>query len=175
MQLLKLIIFSILTVSTTVIKAQQIQWEADRPLTWKDFKGKPGRASAATSSSIVYDYNAQTIDSVTYFITFNFKCVFNAEWSYVKSREHQSPDLLAHEQTHFDITELYTRKLAAAFHAATFTRNYKVEIEDIYKKNAEENRLMVVRYDKEVYRSMNMQLRWQLYIYLQLKALPRNY
>jgi hypothetical protein len=178
MRLLKLIILSILTISSTLIKAQDIQWQADRPLTWKDFKGKPNFKtgySAITFTSITYDINCQTKDSVSYAITFNLHCLFYPQASWVRTREHESDDLLSHEQLHFDIAELYTRKLAAAFHSAVFTRNYKEEIDDIYKKNAEEHRLMQVRYDTEVYRSMNMQLRWQLYIYLQLKELPRNY
>lgn len=85
--------------------------------------------------------------------------------------------LLKHEQLHFDINELFTRKFAAAVNATVFTDNFRSEIQEIFNKNWAERCAMESRYDAESEHSRNskMQYRWQLFVYLQLLHLPRNY
>lgn len=168
----------ILYVSPILVKGQAIEWNPDRPLTWNDFSGKPDYRSthgAVSYWNITYTYQCENRDC-TYIVIFNLKNLFDTQGSWVK-RDAESDYLLSHEQLHFDICELFTRKLAAAFHATLFTSNFKAEIEEIYNKIRGECDAMQSKYDDESQHSKNtnMQYRWELYVYEQLKELPRNY
>ncbi|GAB3926611.1 DUF922 domain-containing protein [Mucilaginibacter myungsuensis] len=178
MRLLTTLAIIVLLTGSVPVKAQVIEWQENRPLVWKDFAGKPDLRSgysAATSSAITYSYERKTTDSVNYYFSFKVRCTFDTQVSFVRSKEHHLPDLLAHEQLHFDISELYARKLADAFRAAVFTDNYEKEMDDLYHKILGQCGDMQTQYDQQVYRSLNMQLRWQMYVYLLLKRNPRNY
>lgn len=77
MRFLKLITLLFLTLAPALAKAQEIEWREDRPLTWKDFNGKPDynvTAAAATARNIKYSYNVDFRDSV-YHITFTLQSV----------------------------------------------------------------------------------------------------
>jgi len=178
MWFLKLITLLFLTLSSIFAKAQAIEWHEDRPLVWTDFKGKPdhnGGAVAVSYWNTVYTYKIEIIDSV-YHITFDLKNLFDANLSWRK-RDYWDEYVLGHEQLHFDINELFTRKLAAAFHSAKFTSNYKSEIDAIYNKNRTRSAVMEALYDNETRHSndQNMQYRWEFLIHLALRNLPRNY
>ncbi|TSJ36508.1 hypothetical protein FO440_22000 [Mucilaginibacter corticis] len=180
MQILKPVVFLFLIISPTLTKAQQevIRWDEKRPLVWSDFKGKLGFGwSASTYSQIDYTYKVLNLDC-EYIVTFDINNDFYPKNSMSWSHYNGDDDyLLHHEQLHFDITELFTRKFATALHSAVFTDNFKSEIAEIYNKNWAECEAMQSKYDAESEHSRNskMQYRWQLFIYLQLKALPRNY
>jgi hypothetical protein len=85
----------------------QFSWSVDRKLIWSDFKGKPDKlnpASALTYSDI--KIGASFIDGKVAVTVQNF---FDTKLSWSKNKT--STTLLAHEQVHFDITEIYTRKI----------------------------------------------------------------
>ncbi|SNC60095.1 protein of unknown function [Hymenobacter gelipurpurascens] len=85
-----------------------IEWRADRRLTWEDFKARPNtdRLAALTSSTI--DAKVGCID---YQFSAQVRAIFVPTESWVRNPATASPNLLRHEQLHFDITELHTRKL----------------------------------------------------------------
>lgn len=161
------------------LKAQAIDWRENRPLTWADFKGKPDRnsgAAAVTYWNTVYTYKVEFRDCV-YDITFNIRNVFDAQSSWVLWKSINNEYLLGHEQLHFDINELFTRKLAIELKTMVYTSNFKNEIDSIYNANRAECTTMEAQYDTETKHSnnSNMQYRWELFIYLDLKSLPSNY
>lgn len=178
MQLEKLILLVFLVFSPICLKSQTIKWDENRPLMWSDFKGKLGFGwSASTYTQINYTYKVLNFDC-QYLINFDIESAFypknSMSWSHFNGDDEY---LLKHEQLHFDINELFARKFAVAVHSAVFTDNFKSEIEDIFNKNWAECRAMQSKYDSESEHSRNskMQYRWQLFIYLQLRWLPRNY
>lgn len=58
--------------------------------------------------------------------------------------------VLAHEQTHFDITAIKACELVAAIRKASFTQdNYVKLLEELQMKNAQESNDEEVLYDKE--------------------------
>lgn len=84
-----------------------IYWNANRKLTWEDFKGRPDKTTnllAMTQAGIGYEVACNNGD-----LKLKIYCYFNVKKSWTK--ETGSDDLLRHEQVHFDITELYTRIL----------------------------------------------------------------
>jgi hypothetical protein len=84
----------------------EIRWTESRKLTFADFKGDVPRVTpwaASTSSSIHFGYeitNGVLSNVVVY-------ASFNPQKSWMKKR---LPVVLSHEQLHFDITEIFTRK-----------------------------------------------------------------
>lgn len=179
MRFLKLIVLLFLTLSETLVEAQVIKWQENRPLIWTDFKGKPDYGSgtvAVTYRKIIYDYKCEIRDSI-YLVTFTLGCLFDSGSSWVLRKTMNNEYILGHEQLHFDIQELFTRKLASAFRSTVYTSNYKAEIRSIYDKYWGECGRMEATYDSETRHSndRNMQYRWQLFIYEELKNLPKNY
>ncbi|WP_167851988.1 DUF922 domain-containing protein [Hymenobacter elongatus] len=86
-----------------------ITWSATRPLTWADFHSKPMPAeqlAALTSATIDVQVGCKD-----YVFSSEVKAVFIPHESWVRDKVKASPELLRHEQLHFDITELHARML----------------------------------------------------------------
>jgi predicted secreted Zn-dependent protease len=80
--------------------------------------------------------------------------------------------ILAHEQGHFDITELFARRLHEALLQYTFNRKtYKQDINAIYQKIVREKEEMQHAYDSESdhSRKRKLQFEWEEKIELLLK------
>ena len=104
-----LIIISALILPSFVAAQDIVYWQAKRPLTWNDFNGRrpqKTRFAAAIVSRIscnVYDEKHDSVYVEVKSLTFPDK-----SWT---RNKHYRPYVLKHEQTHFDITELYARRL----------------------------------------------------------------
>jgi len=89
-----------------------IYWSPDHRLTWNDFEGVPAyerhNVSAITSSGIVHYAGCKDGQ-----IIYKVQAYFEKNESWVKS-EARTEHHLSHEQIHFDITELYARRLRKA-------------------------------------------------------------
>jgi hypothetical protein len=99
----------LLLVFTTSQKDNLIPWSASRKLTWEDFKARPDAGStnaALTSSSINIDFGYSEKG-----MEYAIRCHFDKTKSWVRIRNN---GVLAHEQGHFDLAELYARKLSKA-------------------------------------------------------------
>jgi hypothetical protein len=131
--------------------ADVIPWNPARRLTWDDFRGtapETARNAALTSSSILvnFNYNNRTLH---YQITCHFDR--NKSWGRVKN-EH----ILAHEQGHFDITEIYARKLYKNLKAYRFSPStVSTDIRDIYQQAVNELQTVQNEYDAETDHSRN--------------------
>ena len=105
-----------------------IDWSVGRKLSWSDFKASPDKNSlnaALTGTNIKFDFSYNSETGFKYHIYCQFDK--NSSWGKVKTDY-----ILAHEQGHFDIAEIYARKLCKAF------REYQPDIE---KANKEVNKL----------------------------------
>ena len=106
------IVISFLFFLDTKTIAQQILWRSDCHLSSDDFNGKKPRKSrwdAVTVTQLHYTLRADCKDSIAVKVT----CMFDTKKSWKKYKK-LNPYLLKHEQTHFDIAELYARKLRQA-------------------------------------------------------------
>jgi hypothetical protein len=123
MHLFKLLSILLLLHCTGMVNAQEIHWQKDKPLTWKDFQGMPDPNStyaAVTNSRIKYNFNNELKDTV-YKITFKLENVFYTQTSWSK-KDQRNKDLLHHEQLHFDINELFTRRRRYAQYVKEYSR-----------------------------------------------------
>jgi hypothetical protein len=132
-----------------------IDWSDHGRLSWNDFKGNAknwGYVSALTASAIEYKYDCDGED-----IAVNAKAIFIPSESWVK-KESKNQYILAHEQLHFDITEVYARKLRMRL-----TKEVK-DCDDVYKiskiadKVMEEWKQEQKKYDMETKHSINKEM-----------------
>ena len=86
-----------------------LHWSASRPLVLADFQGRPrpGEPHAALTSATVV---AQVACKSNKF-TGSVQAAFDPTRSWVRDPAAVTPRLLHHEQLHFDIAEVYARRL----------------------------------------------------------------
>ncbi|MEO5682933.1 MAG: DUF922 domain-containing protein [Chitinophagaceae bacterium] len=146
---LKLIIAYLLSIPVLFTPGKDnnsIPWLAARKLTWDDFKSSPDDNStnaALTSSKITFKY---TYDSEKGF-SYNIGCVFekNSSWGRVKTDY-----ILSHEQGHFDIAEIYARKLHKIVKSYSFDPSTaQKSVPAMYNKIMKELAEMQNQYDSE--------------------------
>ena len=114
-------------------------------LTWDDFKSAPREntdAVASTSTTLGLQYMLKN-GKLDYQITCNFSK--KRSWGLVKT-----PYILAHEQAHFDITELFARKLHQQLQAYTPNRRtFQKDINTIYENVLKSKEAFQQLYDGE--------------------------
>lgn len=153
---------------------EKIAWDANRPLTWEDFRGIPNRADdfvASTNSGMSFSFSFKERNgeaSISYTVVSNFY----PDLSWYRP-ERVSQYILDHEQTHFDISELHARKLRRALSGLTHDREFKEKAEAIYNKIEGERREMQTQYDAESDHSNieSAEYRWRDYVAEQLNLL----
>lgn len=156
---------SFLILFNTVITAQEeaIEWRSDLRLSWSEFKGKPDKNSgiaAVTASGISYRFSSQERDGY-------FEVEYEVETFFYPQQSWYQPKMcdeivLSHEQLHFDISELFARKMRKRLDNTRFTKNVKREIQAIYQSVIKELAAFQDLYDRETDFSRNReaQLRW---------------
>lgn len=147
---------------------ETISWSASRPLSWSDFRGNVPinpRASAITASGITYSFGTSgTIDAME--VDFKIDTFFYPTKSWYQVELCDSL-ILSHEQLHFDISELYARKMKKRLEAETFTYDtVKSRVKAIYREILDELDDFQNRYDTETNFSRNpeKQEEWRLQI-----------
>jgi len=138
--------------------AEYIPWLDERLLTWDDFQCAPKKntdavASTSTSLGIAYQLRNGTL---TYAVSCNFSKT--KSWGWVKTDY-----ILAHEQAHFDITEIYARKLHQAMQEYQYNRRtYREDLNNIYNKIVWEKEAFQNAYDHgtDHSRKKRLQLEW---------------
>ena len=141
-----LIPFVVLLVAATTTY-NEIIWESNNPLEWQDFNTKPsnGHYDALTATAISYSY---TTKATSYDV--EVFAVFDKDESWVD--KHKACDaLLSHEQLHFDITELWTRRLRKAIVEARYVD--EEILGDLYNKHLSGMARMQHYYDTETLHS----------------------
>ncbi|HET7897490.1 MAG TPA: DUF922 domain-containing protein [Flavisolibacter sp.] len=135
-----------------------IPWTSSRKLAWDDFLCEPkkeGDAVASTSTSLGLSY--QVRDNK---LTFHITCDFSKEksWGSLKTAY-----ILAHEQGHFDITEIHARKLYEALYNYELNpASFKTDIATIYNGIVQEKEAMQEAYDGQTdhSRKRSLQTDW---------------
>tara|TARA_R110001583_G_scaffold90137_3_gene231712 strand:+ start:16989 stop:17522 length:534 start_codon:yes stop_codon:yes gene_type:complete len=158
-----ILILSVLFSISNLQSQEEVVWEPEFRFTWNDFKGAVpiGSTAAATTASGI-SYNFSTFyenDELT--IDYKVYAYFYPTRSWYRSDVCNEVTLL-HEQLHFDITELYARKMRKELAEAKFTENVKAEVRKIYKSTLRQLNDFQNKYDSETNYSRNLtvQERW---------------
>lgn len=154
MKLIFSLFLFILSISDTLAQdpgEDPLTWSAGRKLNWTDYKASPNPqsdAAATTSTSLSIDYHISG-DNFGYTI----KSWFSRSRSWGR---HKTDYILSHEQGHFDIAEIYARKLNQRMRAYEFNkRTYQKELKKIYDEVANEKAAVQQQYDQETRHSMD--------------------
>jgi len=128
-----------------------LDWSASRKLTWADYKARPNPNSDAAASTTTYlsiSYNISTND---------FSYTIESKFSRTRSWGlHKTPYILSHEQGHFDIAEVFARKLNKKMSEYKFDRKtYQKELKRIYQDILDEKEEMQNEYDNETNHSIH--------------------
>lgn len=175
---MKKLVFLILAFNSLLITAQQkkekIAWDHNRLLSWSDFKAKPEILSsftANTNSGIGYGWDYSTESGSPEF-SYTVSCNFYPNLSWVK-KPADPQYLLAHEQLHFDISELHARKLNKALSEYEPGRSVRLDLKQLYNRIESERVAMQKRFDKETQHSEKheAEMAWRKKIAHQLKIL----
>jgi hypothetical protein len=105
-------------IDSEVVAADAIPWAADRPLTWKDFRGappvEPGDEGARTAYSLFYGARCTGRR-----FEFRVQAAVLPRLSWVTPNVVKNPALstrsLRHEQTHFNLSEVHARRMRKYF------------------------------------------------------------
>ena len=136
---------------------ETIAWRTARKLSWDDFMCSPekqGDAVASTSTSLGIAY--QVKDGK---LGYDISCLFSKKksWGLLKTDY-----ILAHEQAHFDITELHARKLyEALYNYELNSATFKKDIAAIYDRIVKEKEAMQEAYDSETDHSRKRRLQYE--------------
>lgn len=175
---IKILILIFLSSASTLQQKQLennlISWNSERKLKWSDFLGEVPKSKylATTYTTIRAIPITYCIDSLQYNITSDFLC--DESWT----KDRVSVSLLAHEQLHFDISELAARKIRkeySEYNLMDLKTSYK-KLSDIFKKYSTSFLdSMEIKYDKETNHGVNLeiQLLWEKKIKKELNDLSR--
>ncbi|MDD5263901.1 MAG: DUF922 domain-containing protein [Candidatus Bipolaricaulis sp.] len=123
-----ILVFAVLALSAGTAAGYElppgvVSWNSGRPLTWNDFRGPaPVNVASLTDAAAIhmtiswpYQYNVQCgtspeLVTATSIAVFNFMDP-SRSWAYAPR---MTAETLRHEQTHFNLNEVYRRKLENA-------------------------------------------------------------
>lgn len=166
-----LIAFTLMGASTSDRMNDDLHWDPVKSLSWDDFRGRPDHLAKGDAASRIslrarpYKKRNQLFYVVT--------PVFHRNESWCKK---PTPELLAHEQLHFDIAELFARK--SRMKISTLKRQgvrdvsvYNAAVSEIF----EESNRVDAQYDHETVHgaSRKKQTEWEYSVRIELMLLNR--
>ncbi|MDQ6813962.1 MAG: hypothetical protein M3040_09500 [Bacteroidota bacterium] len=170
---MKVFLFAALICCTalqTFAQENTLIWNEAQPLQWFDFSGLANNNSPYAAESFAEIKYTYIFKSPTDFY-FEVFANFNRSTSWSK-KEYQTQALLKHEQLHFDIAALYSKKLKEAFQGYYYSNDYSYEIQMIFNQKKIEYHLMQKQYDEETNHSLNKEKQddWEKFISEQLRV-----
>lgn len=150
--IISILLFSVpLLAKTQSASDDLLAWHAEKRLTWADYKATPDEqsdAAASTASVLTISYNISSEG-----FTYKIECKFSRTKSWVL---HRSDYILAHEQGHFDIAEIFARKLNKKMGEYKFhKKTWQKDLDKIYQDIIMEKEKMQNDYDRETNHSIN--------------------
>ena len=140
-------------------RPQRIAWSEQRDITWKDFRGKAPAASRYEAQA--YCEIDGSVEAKPDDVHYTVNCYFLPKESWTKT--HNNDYILHHEQLHFDLAEVYARRLRKALSETAVTaRNATTAFRKLFKKYNDQLAAEQDRYDRETDHSIDReaQARW---------------
>lgn len=159
-----------MAVNVKKLKGDTIIWQKDSMLTFNDFHAKIPKGYAGCAATFIL---LTPIEQ-------NGNILFSVQAVFMKSKSactNTSGYILKHEQLHFDICELYARKLRQMMAETDFTKvkNIQPEVQKMYNKVSNECEKTQQKYDNDTNHGENpaKQKVWDNDIANQLAALDK--
>jgi hypothetical protein len=151
----------------TAFGQDSIPWNSAYHLKWEDFQGKPEPNSEFGAISRCAIKYSLTVKENTY--NYKVDCEFHTKISWTKDFDSVG---LRHEQGHFNIAELFARKLRKRFSTYKFNPSKIMQdFRNLFELNNKERLKMDNLYDQETDFSRNRpkQFYWNKKILIELK------
>jgi hypothetical protein len=135
-----------------------LDWSASRKLTWADYQSKPNPDSDAAASTTTYLGISYQISSRSFSYKIESRFSKTRSWGL-----HKTEYILSHEQGHFDIAEIFARKLHKKMSEYRFNnKTYQKDLNKIYEEVTNEKTEMQNNYDRETNHSIRtkVQAEW---------------
>ena len=161
----------ILTTINCCYAQDTIYWKSNYCLQWSDFKGVKDSNSVFNAKTVAVIKSK--IQSVNDTLLVEIYTCFLRKESYTNTKNEA---LLLHERGHFDITEIFSRKLIKALSNIKYnSKTIKEDYDKVYSKVKAERELYITLYDKETNHSINKQKQefWNNKISKELKLLEK--
>lgn len=154
-----------------------IAWSESYELSWADFKSKPNHeidAVALTASGITFRMSIRQSDHEVVSFKANIQAHFYPEKSWYK-KDRADAHTLAHEQLHFDITELFVRKFRQRIEDVKVSNQVRERLKSIHNEINKEVSEMQNKYDLETNHSRNIeaQAKWHAFIAQELEKVSK--
>ncbi len=158
MRLTKIFTFLLIVFSVQLGFAQKIKWSPGYKLKWSDFQNRAARNPNDNTAAYAYcgiQYEVVKSTNPKKPVSIKVYSVFDVQKSWKRSAE--LPDeILNHEQIHFDISELYARKLRKVIRdkirtSGDYDQYFKTEYQKLYN----EYMALQDKYDKETNHGQN--------------------
>lgn len=154
------VIVSFMVISLNAQVQDSLVYWGTRELSWNDFGGEPEEQGTVVAMSYIA-MGYRTIEINADSISLDVYCFFDNNHSWVKLK---TPELLKHEQKHFDIGEIYMRILRYRILNEKFTyQNVNIKLKLLRDEAQMGFNVYSDQYDKETNRSENIvkQKEWE--------------
>src|SRR5699024_1273505 len=162
----KILIVILFILVPSVFAQDTIYWNKQRPLSWGDFQGTPDMskiksAQATTGVALEFQFR-EDLENNTWEYKYKVNSYFLPALSWYKPND-INYYLLEHEHTHFNISELYARKLNKELSELFADDTMGYAAKKIYNRMQKEHALLQNKYDVESKHSLNIdrELQWQ--------------
>lgn len=163
-----------ITFSTPISAQDTIYWNKQHPLKWEDFRAVSNpkeieSAQATTGVALEFQFR-ENLENNTWEYRYEAYSYFLPDLSWYKPND-INYYLLEHEQTHFNISEVFARKLRKELSELIASESVGEDAEHIYNKLQKEHARLQNKYDSESNHSLNVdrELEWQQMIQDSLK------
>lgn len=158
-----------------VSNSERIAWDVNYELKWSDFQGKANTSSSLDAYTML-GISLEVIGQKNGTVDMGVFGYFEKNKSWVKPGE-KTDHLLLHEQKHFDLCEVYRRKLIKKLEAKKSYNydSFSQDVGEMFNKNFEEYTQEQERYDEETHHSQikEMQIKWNKFIAKELLRLEK--
>ena len=155
--------------------SDRIAWEKNVQIDWDDFKGRAKNSSSLDAYTML-GISLEVIGQKDGKVDMGVFGYFEKNKSWVKSGE-KTTHLLSHERKHFDLCEVYRRKLIKKLEAKKSYDydSFSKEVGEMFNKNFEEYTKEQERYDEETHHSQKKesQIKWNKFIAKELLRLKK--
>ncbi|HYC41168.1 MAG TPA: DUF922 domain-containing protein [Chitinophagaceae bacterium] len=142
--------------ATEAPKDDYIDW-SPKKLEWSDYQSKPDPESDAAATTTTYLGVEYKVSGNQF--QYRIACRFSKEKSWGL---HRTAYILAHEQGHFDITEIFARRLNQRLSEYRFNkRTFEKDLKRIYDRVMKEKEEFQNRYDHETDFSRNRKVQYE--------------
>ncbi|MFZ1805840.1 MAG: hypothetical protein WAU36_01385 [Cyclobacteriaceae bacterium] len=141
---------------------EPVVWSKDKKLSWNDFQANAPKLDSHVALSRVEIQYESSVDKAGK-MTMEIKGVFIKEQSWVK-QDRKSESILKHEQYHFNLTEVWARKLRKEITSEKWNvKTFEKEFNSLFKKHMAQTLKEQLRYDNETNHSQvsDKQTAWE--------------